>query len=344
MSVAQRRAALRSKQVAFEDFSKHGRKIQKNIRGVVAAADYGTLYTFVEENDELFEDHNKEGPEGEKGGYDRECATVDIDNIGINCDGLKTMGSKHAKNVRFQFPWANVADWIRQLGGQPEGTEAADFTRNSWKLSSLRHARYMGFSPCGFSALVHSLPVLDKATPAKKDKKKPARNRVNDDARREAERMAQGKSDEQALANIEYNQDNGQVSNMILEHVKTCISDKMTDDDDHKASYWECVIDENFATTIENMFHVSFLVKKKELALMVDRNGLPYLVNIGIAKAPRRKRQRMDDGDADPFFNTKPMQGLTSIDMKDWDQLRQSLLRNGVLEPVITEFKKMTVA
>ena len=102
-------------------------------------------------------------------------------------------------------------------------------------------------------------------------------------------------ADEEANAKEDYDQDNGQVSNTVLEHVRSCIIKALKENESDRIDYMKTIVDPNcFATTIENMFHVSFLVKKKELAVSIDRNELMWLVNVAIPNVPMKKRIRTD--------------------------------------------------
>ena len=68
------------------------------------------------------------------------------------------------------------------------------------------------------------------------------------------------------------------------------------------------------------MFHVSFLIKKKELAIQEDRNGIIWLVNIGIIENQLKKRQRIDDDGSSNRQDKDlvPFQTIFNISMKDW--------------------------
>ena len=82
-----------------------------------------------------------------------------------------------------------------------------------------------------------------------------------------------------------------------------------------------------FATTVENMFHVSFLIKKKELAISEDRHGILWLVNIGIVENQLKKRQRMDDsGNNRLDKDLVPVQTILNMCMKDWKDFSDCFL------------------
>ena len=67
--------------------------------------------------------------------------------------------------------------------------------------------------------------------------------------------------------------------------------------------------------TVENMFHVSFLVKQRLVQLSVDDTiGLPVL-------EPVSSRSGVADGDGDSVKN----QAIISISFEDWEELKEAL-------------------
>jgi len=311
-------------------------KIKHGVHEAVNHRQLQTLHGYLDENNSIFQTYTGM-VNGEKGGYDIDCATVDIGNITTNADGLRAIAVSTSKQGNYQFKWNEVSANIARLGDEAVAADAYDISRKSWVATAQRLARFTGTITPGFTALANTLPMMVNSPEKEKPKKPKARNKINEEARKKAERLAQGASDEQALANVEYDQDNGQVSNLVLAHVKDCIVNTLNTTDSARAGYWECVIDRNsFAKTIENMFHVSFLVKKKELALMVDRQGNAHLVNLSLTNAPRRKRVRLED---QPETDTVPVQSLTSIDMSEWNMMKDVLSQNGIVGSVITDMK-----
>jgi len=79
-------------------------------------------------------------------------------------------------------------------------------------------------------------------------------------------------------------------------------------------NYFEFVIDpDSFGNTVENMFHVSFLVKQRVVSLTVDEDeGLPYLEPV---------LGRAGGGEGDSVKN----QAVISISYQDWMELKDCL-------------------
>jgi len=156
-----------------------------------------------------------------------------------------------------------------------------------------------------------------------KAKAEKSKTRVNENAKLKAQRRAEQEADEEAEANEDYDQNSGQVSNTVLEHVRDCIIKALTNSESDKIDYMKSVVEpECFATTVENMFHVSFLVKKKELAISEDYHGIIWLVNVGMREAQMNKRVRMDNND-----RRDQVQTIFNIDMKLWKNLSEGFMK-----------------
>ncbi|KRT80220.1 hypothetical protein AMK59_8065, partial [Oryctes borbonicus] len=85
-----------------------------------------------------------------------------------------------------------------------------------------------------------------------------------------------------------------------------------TKNNNNPLKYYDFVIDTNsYPATIENMFHLSFLIRDGKAKLEIDENNIPI-----IRPTPRKelKSFRKDDG-----TNT---QMITSIDMDEWNRLK----------------------
>ena len=66
--------------------------------------------------------------------------------------------------------------------------------------------------------------------------------------------------------------------------------------------------------TVENMFHVSFLVKQRVVQLSVDdKLGLPVLEPVS--------SRHQGDGDGDTVKN----QAIISLSFEDWEDLKEAL-------------------
>ena len=82
-------------------------------------------------------------------------------------------------------------------------------------------------------------------------------------------------------------------------------------------NYFKFVIDpESFGATVENMFHVSFLVKQRSVQLSVCPDiELPVLQPVSASRAG-------DDGDGEAAGKE---QAIISLSYDDWEQLVEAL-------------------
>ena len=196
--------------------------------------------------------------------------------------------------------------------------------RQTWLWAANRFAIYKNISPYFAGQETGIARYLDFITENRtvklKAKPEKSKSRVNESAKRQAQRLMELEADEEANAKEDYDQDNGQVSNTVLEHVRSCIIKALKENESDRIDYMKTIVDPNcFATTIENMFHVSFLVKKKELAVSIDRNELMWLVNVAIPNVPMKKRIRTDRSEHD----VGDVQTICNMDMKGWKDLVQ---------------------
>ncbi|XP_045456854.1 non-structural maintenance of chromosomes element 4 homolog A [Melitaea cinxia] len=79
---------------------------------------------------------------------------------------------------------------------------------------------------------------------------------------------------------------------------------------DNAMNYFKAVLDpNNFSRTVENIYHLSFMVRDGKLAVFVDDDtGLPLIQTLN-----NKKRRRLE--------NTSETQFIVSIDMKRWKEL-----------------------
>ena len=89
-------------------------------------------------------------------------------------------------------------------------------------------------------------------------------------------------------------------------------------------NFFRFVIDpESFGATIENLFHVSFLVKEGKVNISVDEGlGLPVIV-------PVSSRRAAEGGAAEERKN----QVVMNMCMDDWQKLKESLQVRRALIP-----------
>ncbi|CAF4656398.1 unnamed protein product [Rotaria sp. Silwood2] len=81
-----------------------------------------------------------------------------------------------------------------------------------------------------------------------------------------------------ALTVKEFNSELGEQTIKQIMHIKRCLVERYKAVDSSLIDYFEFVIDpKSFAKTVENMFHISFLIKEGFVNLFQDDVNLPAL-------------------------------------------------------------------
>jgi len=100
----------------------------------------------------------------------------------------------------------------------------------------------------------------------------------------------------------------------LVQHVFKCLVAVWREGGKRPVNLFRFVIDPNsFGATIENLFHVSFLVKEGKVDIKVDEDlGLPVIIPVGKA--------RQGEGGQE-----KKNQVVMNICMEDWERLKEKL-------------------
>lgn len=138
---------------------------------------------------------------------------------------------------------------------------------------------------------------------------KPQRQRQRAD--RQRERVAPTKT-----TIVERSQADGQMTDKLVTSTRKILDQQYRNNCKKPVNYFKFVIDpDSFGNTVENMFHVSFLVKQRVVRLSVDEEiGLPIL-------EPVSSRSAAGDGDGEGVKN----QAIISISYEDWEELKDAL-------------------
>jgi len=98
-----------------------------------------------------------------------------------------------------------------------------------------------------------------------------------------------------------------------------CLEDHYKKNAKTPICYFKFVIDpDSFGKTVENMFHVSFLVKQRVALLAIGANGLPTLEPLNVGRYE-------DDDDDDDEESVVSDQAVISICQNDWIELKTNL-------------------
>ncbi|UJR22490.1 hypothetical protein I4U23_025543 [Adineta vaga] len=117
----------------------------------------------------------------------------------------------------------------------------------------------------------------------------------------------------------EFNSELGEQTIKQIMHIKRCLVERYKSADCSPIDYFEFVIDPaSFAKTVENMFHVSFLIKEGFVNLFQDDVSLPALEPT--SKAMNRTANSNSSTQADESTE-RANQMIMSITMDEWEQL-----------------------
>ena len=186
-----------------------------------------------------------------------------------------------------------VASMRGEGGGQ-------HLVRRKWVMLGQQAKIFFRRSP----ALTYMYGALDTTPPPPKEKKQ------KDPKSRQATRVADLK-ETTATVLAEAEKSENQTEQMV-EHVFRCLVTKFRDAGRIPISYFRFVLDPDcFGTSIENMFHVSFLVKEGKADISVcGETGMPLI-------APKSKRKEAQD--------EQKNQVVMNINMNDWKILVEEL-------------------
>ena len=125
---------------------------------------------------------------------------------------------------------------------------------------------------------------------------------------------------------VEKSQANEQKTDRLVNSTREILRQVYRQNGKKPVSYFEFVIDPNsFGNTVENMFHVSFLVKQRVCCLSVDESvGLPVLEPV--------------DGRGGDDTEVAKNQAVISISYQDWIDLKDAL---NVSRPAIVHDEKL---
>jgi len=116
-----------------------------------------------------------------------------------------------------------------------------------------------------------------------------------------------------------------------VKQTKKCLDDCYARGDRVPVCYFTFVIDpDSFGKTVENMFHVSFLVKQRTVLLAIGSNGMPTLKPLnqsdsGGGGSSRRYNLVEEEEEGDGDWAMKCDQAVISICQQDWQNLKTNL-------------------
>ena len=156
---------------------------------------------------------------------------------------------------RLKFPWKKVADKLAGADGEN--------TKKNWEDMADRFCIHPGIGPefCGIA------DIMSFTNASNFD--------INDDAEDQQPKEKRAKQrivhvEESASKHDQYESnltgENDQISTKILDTMTKIINSEISKNGGNEIDYWRLILDgKSFAHTVENIFHFSFLVRKRVL-------------------------------------------------------------------------------
>ena len=282
--------ATSRKELAQSEFRRVDEKIDTHIDQIISNENYLGIQELNKENDDIYSKYSKT-ENNQEIGYDMTTFKQDTKNTGKILSALHKMTLKGYESKSFKFNWSEVVLGMKRINNfEDENVSVSkNLNRDHWHECAKRLCLFkdISFPASGFSATYFhchaALSSLDKQGKVKKEKKeltphqKEAKAK-NEAAKKRAEQKITDAADEQADVQEDYDQKDGQISTAVLQKCLITIANELRIKKVSKIEYWRAVIcPKSFAKSVENMFHVSFLIKQGDIGIVVDRFGIPYL-------------------------------------------------------------------
>ena len=162
--------------------------------------------------------------------------------------------------------------------------------------------------------------ALDSVAPPPKERKQ------RETKARQATRVKELKETQSAV--VTDTQTSANQTDVIVTHVFRCLVKRWKDNKQQPVNYFKFVINpECFGTSVENMFHVSFLVKEGKCGISIcPETGAPLIYPLS-----PKTLEKLQKEEADRNRN----QVVLSFNMKDWTKLiRKYDIQETLIQPV----------
>lgn len=242
-----------------------------------------------------------------------QAATVDAKLVKI----ISEITKKQAEGVSANIIFFNATEYANRLVckicGDDPMMESRVITRRRLVVFGRRVQCLFRKPPCLTSMLGALDVVPPDPKPAKPVKPKVAVARSAVALRETAEEVRKVGAAQRSGAENE-------VTERRVQSVLKCLVNLFKKNGSTPISFWGFAVDpQDFGATVENLFHISFLVNDSRVKVWVDESGLPVV-------QPISKGERKSMGGA-----TKK-QTVIAITMRDWNRMKESLQ---VREPMI---------
>ena len=217
--------ATSRKEQAHQEFKQISAKIEQNLDQIIEAEDYEKIQALNEENNNVFKKYTDqdEAQKTNEIGYDMNTFKQDTKNAGKILGALHKMTLKGYESRAFKFNWKGVADGMKKLNDLEPHAEMKSLTRKHWLHCANMSFIMTGFPATGYSSTYfHCNKALNSVTAekVKKEAKNPRDKEAkakNDAAKKRAEQKITDEADEQADVAEDYDQNDGQISTVVLQ-------------------------------------------------------------------------------------------------------------------------------
>ncbi|KAJ1525707.1 hypothetical protein ONE63_008918 [Megalurothrips usitatus] len=138
--------------------------------------------------------------------------------------------------------------------------------------------------------------------------------------RRQANRAAAQKKEPEKVTNVQAT-DEG--NDKAVQHLKKVLKRQFRSNGDQPIGFFDCVLDpHSFHHTVENIFHLSFLMKNNFCAVKQENGGLPYIHPVSASEV-------------NDLQKGKKLQCIVSISPEEWETLLQAFeIREPMVPPM----------
>lgn len=323
---------LRSNEEAMEEFRSVAHRLETEESDIINNENYAKLLEINEVNDELQKKYT--GADNDKlrsanqstKAYDMSVFKQDMKNCRKVVDTGHSLCLKNNESNCYKHDWKAAVDGVKSLNNQLRTMKSQNLSRDHIHHAAHRLFVFTGFPSYGATApLFHSANAISKLAVVK-PKKDPETIRREREIRQErqqkvkdAELKTKEKAKEQAKEQEDYNQDDGQISTKVLQAVETIvkkqIEEKVKTGLAAKIEYIPAIVDsKSFAKTVENMFHLAFLVKDGKIGIQLDRYYIPHIFIPGNEIDAAKSNNRNSNFQPGKHGN----QGIMSMNMSTW--------------------------
>jgi len=209
-----------------------------------------------------------------------------------------------------QFQYTEYAERLVQgMRGTRTDDGAPTLTRKKWVMLGKMAQKMFRKSP----SLSYMFGALDNAPPPQKEKK------TREGQRRGTRFKDLVETQETVLEQAEKSENQ---TEQLVTHTWKVLIEKWRENQKRSLNLFEFVIDPNcFGNTVENMFHVSFLIKDGRAEVTREEGKMPVI-------RPKKKKEGTPGGEEEK------KQVVINISMRDWSNLSKSL---NITEPAIAQ-------